>query len=252
MNKLLQLKLTLFGRRVRVPISRCVHFGAFRYGRGEEHPYETFARLLNEPQGASLAREWLVDFFRKYRPRDMGAALGVALRKPRRLWDFPWVLKPMDIDAWMADPLDLPDIVTHYSEAGVPWYRIEQEFYWLDGAYRSIASRGFRPELGGMIAALRMVRSNGEEAFLILDGNHRLSALSALGHTHVTLTHLQRSTVREDRIGKWPRVASGDYDEEDARAVFSAYFDGNAKWRVSDSPVSFIGAPCKNPFATDG
>lgn len=239
----MQWAFRLLGRRRRVPISSCVHYCAFRYGRGEEHPYETFTRCLAEGEGGGRrARDWLTEFVRYYRPRDFGEALGVQLGSAHALWDYPWGRGAAG-PAWKKSVFEIPDIITHFCEEGVPWWRLEQEFYWLEQAYRSIQARGYLPEEGGPIMARRLVAEEGREAFLILDGNHRLSALSALGVQEVEVDYLPRQTVWMERVESWPQVRAGRYSVDDARAVLRAYFEGNRSWRTTTEAARLIGAP---------
>lgn len=238
----LRAALRLAGRRVIVPIARCVHYGAFRYGRGEEHPYETYAR--KSAQGdVRGARDWLVEFLQHYRPRHLGAALGAALSREHPLWSYPWARGAPASGAWFEDPNAPPDIITHYSEAGILWFRIEQEFFWLERTLYSIRRDGYRPRESGGIVARKLERIDGAECFLILDGNHRLSVLAALGHETVEVTYLPSSILREAHAHRWRQVAGGPFNESDARAVLNAYFCGNPRWRVTDAPAPIIGQP---------
>jgi hypothetical protein len=232
-----------FGRRISVSIDRCVHYCAFRYGREEEHPYETYARLLVRDGDRGAARRWFVDFIRHYRPRDFGAALGLDLGARHGLWNFPWDRARPGNEGWFSDPLSFDDIVTQYCEEGLLWFRIEQEFFWLERSIYSIRRNGYheKPHFG--IFARRFIREDGEEAFLILDGNHRLSALSAIGHRSVDLSYLPRGTVREADAPHWPKVLSGEYDERDARLIFRAYFSGNQRWRIASEPAPLLELP---------
>ncbi len=238
----LRVALRLAGRRVTVPIANCVHYGAFRYGRGEAHPYETYARKAAEGD-ARGARAWLVEFLRYYRPRHFGAALGVELSREYPLWNYPWAHAAPAPGAWLAEPNDAPDILTFYAEAGILWFRIEQEFFWLESTLHSIRREGYRPRQSGGIVGRKLVRADGAEAFLILDGNHRLSALAALGHQSVELIYLPSSTVREADACRWRQVVRGAFSEPDARAVLRAYFEGNSRWRIADAPAPLIGQP---------
>jgi hypothetical protein len=239
----MSLAFRILGRRVRVPIAQCVHYGAFRYGRGEAHPYESYARLLTGPEGRAAAREWLVDFLRHYRPRHFGEALGATLSGRHGLWHYPWARRKPANDGWFADPLGYPDIITQFCEEGILWFRIEQEFFWLERAVYSIRRHGYRPEPGVVITARRLVRADGTEAFLILDGNHRISALAALGHAEVELCYLPIATVRESKLAGWRQVGSGGYTREDARAVLQAYFNGNPHWRTTEQPAPILETP---------
>lgn len=232
----------LLARRVTVPIAQCVHYGAFRYGRGEDHPYETYARLLADG-GRARARAWFVDFVRHYRPRHFGPALGARLAAEHGLWHYPWDRTLPANRGWFDDPLEFPDIVTQYCAEGLLWFRIEQEFFWLERAFYSIRRFGYRPEKGEALQARRLQRVDGADAWLILDGNHRLSALAALGHREVEVQFVPHAAVEEKKLAAWPQVRRGVYTAADAAAVFHAYFAGNPRWRVAETPAPLLECP---------
>lgn len=146
---------------------------------------------------------------------------------------------------WFAgcgDPLEFPDIVTQFCEEGVPWFRIEQEFFWLERAIFSIRRHGYREQKPGIVAR-KLERADGAESFLILDGNHRLSALVALGSREVTLHYLPAATVREASCSDWRQVRAGRFTERDARSVLRAYFEGDPRWRTSLVPAPLLELP---------
>lgn len=239
----LRIAFRLLGRRVSVPISQCVHYGAFRYGRDEPHPYETYARKLIRDGDRGAARDWFVDFLRHYRPRDLGEALGVRLERSPALWHFPWARHHPAETGWFEDPMEFPDIVTQYCHEGLLWFRLEQEFFWLERAIYSIHRHGYREERHNGITARKLMLADGTEAFLVLDGNHRMSALAALGHEQVSLAYLPQSVVREDDAPRWKQVRNGNCLEADARAVLHAYFNGNPCWRTTEVPAPLLECP---------
>jgi hypothetical protein len=228
---------------VTVPIARCVHYGAFRYGHDEPHPYETYARLVSREQNRQAARTWLIEFLQHYRPRSFGEAIGAQLDGRHDLWCFPWVQRRPPNCGWFDDPLGYPDIITQFCAEGVLWFRIEQEFFWLERALYSIRRHGYQP--GGVdgVIGWRFLRADGQEAYLVLDGNHRVSALSALGNETVELMYHPRDTVDERQVRHWPQVMAGYFSEVDARRVFNAYFDGNPRWRISDLAAPLLERP---------
>ena len=239
----LRVAFRLMGRNVTVPIAQCVHYGAFRYGRNEPHPYETYARKLVRDGDRGGARAWLVEFLRHYRPRSFGEALGVELGAKHGLWHYPWARRVPADDGWFDDPVGYPDIITQFCEEGIPWFRIEQEFFWLERAIFSIRRHGFREDPRNGITARKLVREDGTEAFLVLDGNHRVSALAALGHETVPLHILPIATVRERAVRSWAQVRAGRYTEADARAVLRAYFGGNTRWRTTETAAPRLECP---------
>lgn len=238
-----QMRLRLLGRRVTVPISRCVHYGAFRYGRDERHPYESYVRRLARDGNRRAARDELIEFLRHYRPETFGDAVGVTLKGRHGLWHFPWSKHLPENNGWFEDPLGYPDIVTQFCAEGILWFRIEQEFFWLERAFYSIRRHGYKPGGVGGVIGWRFRRADGEEAFLLLDGNHRVSALAALGHATVELMYFPRATVRETEAARWPQVASGLFSAADARNVFNAYFEGNAKVRTTEVAARLLECP---------
>jgi hypothetical protein len=238
----LQLAFSLVGRRVTVPVAQCVHYGAFRYGCGEPHPYETYACKLIRDSDRGGARAWLVEFLRHYRPRHFGEAIGADLGQRHGLWHYPWARRRPADDGWFEDPLGFPDIVTQFCEEGIPWFRIEQEFFWLERSIFSIRRHGYREQKPGIVAR-KLVRADGTESFLILDGNHRLSALVALGHREVSLSYLPAATVREESCSDWRQVREGRFTKDDARAVLRSYFEGNPRWRTSPVPAPLLETP---------
>lgn len=236
-------RLRCLGRRVTVPISRCVHYGAFRYGHGEPHPYETYTRLLVRDGNRAAAREWFVEFLRYYRPKTFGESIGADLAGTHGLWHFPWIRRRPAGNGWFEDPLGFPDIVTQFSAEGILWFRIEQEFFWLERAVYSIRRHGYKPGGVNGVIGWRYVRTDGTEAFLLLDGNHRVSALAALGIETVELVYLPRDTVYEKDVQRWPQVKNGYFLQDDAARVFQAYFLGNPRWKTTDTAAPLLERP---------
>lgn len=232
----------LAGREVRVPLSACVHFCGYRYGRGEFNPYENYVTARVQGASEAEARERFVQFLLHYRPRHFGEALGLDLRRRYPLWLYPWSRRSVP-DGWCAEPADCPDILTHFSERGISSRGLTAEYRWLEGSLRSIRENGYRPDrFRSIIRARRLVRVDGCAAYLLLDGNHRVSALSALGYKEASVRYLPVATVRGAAVSRWPQVRNGTYTELDAARVFAVYFDGNQCSRTTDVPSSIVPA----------
>ena len=82
--------LHAFAVRRTVAIADCVHFCAYRYGRGETNPYEQYAIGLAAGDPLDAVRSRFVDYLQHFRPRDLGEALGVDLSRAYPLWALPW------------------------------------------------------------------------------------------------------------------------------------------------------------------
>lgn len=232
-------------RLVEITIKQCVHYCGFRYGHGEYHPYETYVKRLHRRDPLYQVRGEFERFLRFYRPRDLGQALGLGLSRQYPLWLYPWCSRwkywrTRERAGWYASPDKIPDIITHFSEAGVPGWMIEKEYEWLHGAYESIASEGYKPEKYGYPHARVLSGYGGETAYLMLDGNHRISVLSALGYESVVVKYQQEKSVNIQNIDEWTGIKNGVYVKDDAANVFYIYFSGNPDYYKSSSPAAII------------
>ncbi|HKQ03914.1 MAG TPA: hypothetical protein VJ464_02190 [Blastocatellia bacterium] len=227
---------------VEVPVRECVHFCGFRYGRQEYNPYETYLIDLHRGLHLRVVRRRFIDFLRHYRPRHMGEALGVSFSQRYGLWIYPWDnYDPREWRkyGWRNTPGECPDILTHFCELGIPSIRIDEEFVWLEKTLYSIANLGYQPEKHGPARVLEFRRADHTSAYLILDGNHRASALAALGCRETIVARCER-IVQEEKVDTWPAVQNGWMKREDALALFHAYFRGNPSWTPSETPARII------------
>jgi hypothetical protein len=181
------------------------------------------------------------DFLSWFRPRSFGELLNLSLSRFVPLWVYPWQrgrkLNPGN--GWMEDLNQVPDILTHFCEKGIRRSRIEEEYSWLDRAYRTISSEGYKPEQFSYLEVFEL-KDGSQSVFILKDGNHRLSALAALKHTEVLVKRSTRETVDLAQSGRWPQVLAGNYSLEDAIAVFRVYFSGVAAFQRSSQPARIL------------
>ena len=228
---------------IEVPINTCVHYCGFRYGLNNYNPYQTY--IVERHQGVALekCRETFISFLKYYRPENMGQALGINLTAYVPLWIYPWnrcakktFLKKT---AWLKDPKDCPDIMTHFSSQGILKSRIEEEFTWLERAYRSIKEEGYKPKkYRNYIELLRFVRLDKGVSYLVLDGNHRLGALYSLGENKVMA--IVRQTIYEKDCNKWYGVRKNFISKADALNIFNAYFSNNKNYKTTEVAAEII------------
>jgi hypothetical protein len=238
--------VALFYRTIEVPIENCVHFCGFRYGHGDYNPYESYATGLHSGESLDNLRHQFIDFLQHYRPRNMGQALGISLSKHYPLWLYPWKRFPKAkfalSNGWLEDPSQPPDILTHFSDRGILRWRIEEELRWMEHAYVSIKKEGYNPRLHRSYVTVRELRRKDRRGvFLLLDGNHRVSAMSALSFRSVLCKRLCFDIVHEERIESWFGVRKGYYTREDALSIFGAYFTGNHNYRTDSIPAPILG-----------
>lgn len=232
-------------RFMEVEIKQCVHYCGFRYGHGEYHPYETYVARLHRQEPLQQIREEFKQFLKFYRPHDMGQALGVNVSRKYPLWLYPWssrlkYWRTKEMAAWCASPDQVPDIITHFSAAGVPGRNIEMEYGWLHGAYEAISVEGYKPEKYGYPHAQLLLGDDNKIACLMLDGNHRVSTLSALGYESLVVRFHNSISIRIQDIDKWMGVKNRFYTKDDAVSIFNAYFSGNPDYYKSSTPAPIV------------
>jgi hypothetical protein len=241
-RRLLRAKKQLTTCEAEILISQCVHYGAFRYGCGDYNPYEAYLRDLRQRVPIQIARQRFIAFLMHYRPTHLAEALGTTkLTRQYPLLTFPWNRGAVERSRGFCLSPDLcPDLLTHFNSDGISSFRIEEEFVWLERALDSIATEGYQPKDYTFVETVKFTRQDGQTAYLVLNGNHRISALAALEYKTVKVTYKTREVVREDNIENWPRVSSGLFTLEDALLVFQAYFAGNHNYHTTSAPAPIL------------
>jgi len=222
-----------------VAVADCVHFCAYRYGHDEPNPYERYAMGLSAGMPIDAIRERFIDAVSRYRPRDLGEALGVVLSHPYPLWWLPWRTPGQAIQSpgWVADASKVIDVMTHFAHEGIPRGLLEREFEWHENAFSGISRHGYQPHRYSYITAREL---RGERScYLLTDGNHRVSALSALGIASVAIRLPVGSTVIRANVAQWPMVRTGMMTRDDALSVFDAYHHGN-RMPVASAPAPIV------------
>lgn len=226
-------------------IKQCVHYCGFRYGHGEYHPYETYITRLHNEEPLENIRDEFKQFLKFYRPHDFGQLLGVDLSRQYPLWLYPWssrlrYWRTRETSGWYASPDRIPDIITRFSDAGVPVRNVEKEYGWLHGAHESISAEGYRPEKYGYPHAQLLHGYDGKIACLMLDGNHRISTLSALGHESLVVKFHKNKSIHVENVDEWTGVKKRFYTKDDALSIFNVYFSGNPDYFKSTTPASIV------------
>ena len=229
-------------RPLEVPINQCVHYCGFRHGVNEYNPYESYLSDLKDQVPLLVARRRFIDFLLYYRPHHLAEALGLAnLSQKYPLWKFPWERfdRKHWRKAWFPNPIDR-GILTRFCGQGILSLGIEAEFVRLESALLSISTNDYQPEVYKSYARVRQLRRlDGKCAYILLDGNHRVSAMSVLGYRTVEVTR-SAADVWEQDCDRWPGVKRGLYSREDALKIFHAYFDGNHNYRTTTKPAKII------------
>ncbi len=235
------------GRRFQyfdIPINHCVHYCGFQYGANQLNPYENYIVALSAGHSINKVRRQFIDFLMYYRPRTMGDALDIKLSRPYPLWIYPWIpftKQEFNLErGWFDTPNQPPDILTYFCEQGILTSRIDQEFYWLEQALYDIRQFGYLPDQFGYAQTMQFCKAYGQTRYLVLDGNHRLSALVALGFKTVRVQQSPSTVVRDSEYEKWFGVQAGFYTPDDALHMFNAYFERGCEYRTTLVPAMLI------------
>lgn len=231
----------LNARVVTAPISQCRHYCAFKYGSGSFNPYENYIVGLHENVPLVELRRRFEDFLMYFRPRNFGEVFGIQLSRHVPLWVSPWhngqSINPNN--GWLDNLDEVPDIITHFCERGIKRSRIEEEYFWLERAYTAISTQGYRPHDNSFVEAFELNKGS-ESVYILTDGNHRLSALAALGHEEVMIKVSHSVRWNGENHRKWPQVRLGTYSEQDAIRLFNVYFVGVNGFRRSNQPAKIL------------
>ena len=203
-----------------IDINLCYHYLGYRYGGYKNNLYEDF--IVGLYQGKDIAQVKLQFINRIFGTRtfEFGEALKVNLRQKYPKWSFPWF--PTNHASYSEH--SNPDIVCHTSNAGILASHINREIKWLIAALENM-KKGYQPEEYGYITLLEL-RKKTMTHYIVLDGNHRISALHALGHTKVAVKILPKKVNYSYRYF-WKGVISRKFDLHDAEKIFNRYFYKN-------------------------
>ena len=218
-----------------VQISDLRHYCGFKYGCNTFNPYENFIVGLHSGLYLNLLKENFNNFLIRYRPENLGEALGINLSKKYPLWCYPWNSCCKFGNGWVPKLENVPDVMTHFCDLGIPITLVEQEYFWHQRAYNNIKVNGYQPQKHGYVELMEIVVKS-KRCYIVLDGNHRVSALSALGFKSVCakITHIYNI----QNVHVFPQVEKMAMSENDAITIMQKYIDG-----VTDRPI--VGKPSK-------
>lgn len=215
---LLSKARSFVSRKRVIEIARCYHYRGFRYGGFGNNLYEDYIVGLSLGHAVPGLRSAFSGGILLSRPSTFGDALQIEL-PPSPPWIFPWSSDRAGL--LVEQPANNPDVVCHVCDRGVLASHINREFVWLESAWTNIQQSGYRPRLNGFIRCLELVGRAGS-TYLVLDGNHRISAMHAIGESTVEVELASTPIVRSE-AARWPQVVNGFFSIEDALRIFDRY-----------------------------
>ena len=228
-----------------VRLSDCVSYHGFHYGARSVHPLQNYAMSLQNGRDVGELRAEFAEFVRFYRPGNMAQAMGIEdLDAAVPMWLYPWQQFGAEQwiwrRAWRTTPAECPDILTHFSDAGIDSFRIEEECLWTERALQSLAAHGYQPARRGWIRVCNLLARDGRAAHLMLDGNHRAAALCALGAESIAVLSEPRAQIMETEVDSWPGVRNGFYSRATALRVFNRFIEGNSVTATTRVPAPIL------------
>lgn len=211
-----------------VPVEKMVGRPIFGYGPESWHPLKAACEELIADAEASYETSVLKRFYATFQPKSVAEAhylkdAGPLEALPASSLFEPWSLpRPPYDDPWSdVAPSGTPVFGPQGDEAGeVEWQRLRR-------SVNSVRDYGYQPRLfpQGRIN-VTVLRSQGEERYLVMHGLHRTAVLSAMGHhrIEVGVDHRNPWIVDEDEVDRWPYVRSGFVTRDLAVRNLRRYF----------------------------
>lgn len=108
---------------------------------------------------------------------------------------------------------------------------ISCEFRDLTKLYLELRKTGYRPNTypNSFIGGTWLIDLNGNQRFVVLQGNHRMAVLSHMGYKRIAVRVMPGylGKIHEKFISEWPLVSRRICSESDAQQIFRFYFEEN-------------------------
>ena len=225
-----------------VDMDRILNRAGFSYGASGWHPFvAALQEHLSDP-GATYSTSVLRAFYERFQPTtvrellldERGAPTGTLTTWPavERLIDL-WSATAEDVDRTrraLAGIDELPD--TQYRGPTSELFGATHLSRVVD-AYHSFVRVGYQPEVYGFVTGYFLTRGD-DYRFVLGHGNHRVAALSVLGHQQigVTLRDSHPPVVAESDLARWTTRRGGLLDMTEAEEVFDHFFRDDSRQRA--------------------
>jgi len=223
-----------------VPVEKMVGRPIFGYGPKSWHPLKAACEEIIATIDAPYETSTLRRFYATFQPKTVAEAhhlddAGPLGELPVSSLFEPWSLPrpPYDDPFNPQAPSGTPVFGPQSDDAGeVEWQRLRRSVI-------SVRDYGYQPRLfpQGRIN-VTVLRSQGEERYLVMHGLHRTAVLSAMGHQRIEVgvDHRNPWIVDENQVDDWPYVRSGFVTRDLAVRNLRRYFT-----KPETDPASRIG-----------
>lgn len=221
-------------------------FPYFPCRRNSGNPYVDTVIQLIHGEISGYPGSFLEAYYESFQPHMIADVLGIddngelhfLLQQPPLLTFPPWVRPPLDDFRahlkWREEMIGV-ESREHGRKLGyrdgwagfgpVSTHKGAFEVERLISVARRIADDGYKIMTGKKAVCVNIMRSGNEYRFLCIHGQHRTSALAALGHGSVPAWPKGAVIDRKD-VHKWPGVVQSVFSPEQALAIFDMFFHG--------------------------
>lgn len=221
-----------------VPIISMTSRVGFSYAEDGWHPFvQTLKEYIENPdlcyEDSSLAR-----LYNQYCPQNMQEVLLDHIETPQKPFcDWPpkyefitwfWVLNKRNTVLYQNNLKSKPNsdgwifFGPHTQEYG------RKEFQRLIGVYESVKHKGYQQELTDMDSVNGYFLKKGTDIrFVLLQGNHRVSALKVLGYREVSVLvrKAHPAVIDHANLYKWTKEGGGIYSLSVVENMFETLFN---------------------------
>lgn len=215
-------------RSFMVPINKCISWHGFGYGSNGWHPFVETLKDYNNKRIEDYKSSILKNFYDNF--------------SVEKYYNIICNNKNLDTDIW-------PIIKYWYKPELIFKNRIrstyidfsedkqQKQYQRTIDTFLSIEKYGYQPETftngsvrDGFVNVV-LIKKNYSYRYIVINGQHRLSALSVLGYNYVSATFEPINQyvpiiIDLDNISNWPLIKNDYFSTNDVTRIFKSLFDG--------------------------
>lgn len=199
-------------------------FGCSFGASGWHHLVQTLKEYDANPN-LSANESSLGLYLSRFQPKSISELAGITDEKPLPLFVYPW-------GTFTNGESQTSKNVENSRFCGPSTQNfIQDEFARTLSLYKNIRKNGYSPVRypHSHICGTWLINKNGEERFVVMQGNHRMAVLAHLRATTVQVrtSRLSLRTIYENQIDEWIMVKKSFCSRDHAKKVFDLFFHKN-------------------------
>ncbi len=225
-----------------VDVDRTMNRAGFSYGASGWHPFvAALEEYLGDPR-ATYATSVLRAFYERFQPTtvrgllldEAGAPEGALATWPavERLIDL-WSATAEDVDRTRRSLAGMQELPHSQYRGPNPELFGAKHLSRVVDAYHSFVRVGYQPQVYGFVTGYFLTRGD-DYRFMLGHGNHRVAALSVLGHPQIAvmLRESHPPVVAASDLARWTTRRGGLLDMAEAEEVFARFFRDDSRQRA--------------------